>query len=57
MGAETTCSLDFANSLEAKAIPDLARRNVGLVDKVEDRICVALAGTVGLVRDYSTTKN
>lgn len=42
MRTKTTCSLDFANSLKAETIPYLAGRNVGLVDEVEDRVCVAL---------------
>lgn len=53
MGAETTCPLDLADSLEAEAIPDLTGRNVSLVDEVEDRICVALVEIV-LVIDYPT---
>lgn len=46
MGAKTACSLDFANPLEAEAIPYLTRCNVGLIDKVEDGVCVALVEVV-----------
>lgn len=42
MRAETPCTLDLANSFEAKSIPDFQRRDVGFVDQVEDGVCVAL---------------
>lgn len=51
---EVAGPLDTANALEAQAVPDLARRHVGLVHEVEDRVRVAQLGCpvqVGLTHE------
>ena len=42
MRAKITAGFDAANALEAQSVPYSARRDIGLVDKVEDRIGISL---------------
>lgn len=44
MGAEVTGAFDAADALEAKTVPDAYGRGVGLVNKVEDGVCITLEG-------------
>lgn len=42
MGAEVTGTFDAADAFEAKTVPDAYGRSIGLVNKVEDGICITL---------------
>lgn len=48
MGAEVPGAFDAADAFEAETVPDAYGRGIGLINKVEDGICVTLEdGEVG----------
>lgn len=42
MGAEVTGTFDAADAFEAETVPDAYGRGIGLVNKVEDGVCITL---------------
>lgn len=42
MGAEVTGAFNAADAFEAETVPDAYGRSIGLVNKVEDGVCITL---------------